>query len=175
MNSIDTYGNIKFTMSVANASALEFFDLHINEQNKICVDVYVKPTNSFTYVLPSTCYPKRNINNISKIIALRLIRISDSDEKLDIRRDEYQNYLITRDYNVSLVKKQFYSVRNISRNEARQVKRKITKESFNLVTVCNSTLNNLQKVTKNNLLFLYSDLDMRTSNYIYILMYKIHN
>ena len=162
MNSIDTYGNIKFTMSVANASALEFFDLHINEQNKICDDVYVKPTNSFTYVLPSTCYPKRNINNIPKSITLRLRRICDSDEKLDIRRDEYQNYLITRDYNVSLIKKQFYSVRNISRNEARQVKRKVTKESFNLVTVCNSTLNNLQQVKKNNLLFLYSDLDMRT-------------
>ena len=43
-------------MSVANQSILEFLDLslHINEQNKICVDVYAKPTNSFTYVLPST-------------------------------------------------------------------------------------------------------------------------
>ena len=55
-------------MSVAYESALEFLDLsfHINEQNKICVDVYAKPTRSFTYVLPSKCYPKRNKNNILK-------------------------------------------------------------------------------------------------------------
>ena len=38
-------------MSVANnSSILEFLDLslQINEDNKICVDVYAKPTSSFT-------------------------------------------------------------------------------------------------------------------------------
>ena len=143
-------------MSVANQSTLEFLDLslHINEQNKICVDVYAKPTNSFTYVLPSTCYPKRNINNIPKSIALRLRRICDSDEKFDMHSDEYQNYLITRDYNISLVKKQFHSVRSISRSEARQVKRKVIQESFNFVTVYNPLLNNLQKVIKKQFAFI---------------------
>ena len=59
VNSIEISGKIRFTMSVAKDSALEFLDLslHINEHNKICVDVYAKPTNSFTYVLLSTCYP----------------------------------------------------------------------------------------------------------------------
>ena len=72
VNSIEISGKIRSTMSVAKDSALEFLDLslHINEHNKICVDVYAKPTNSFTYVLLSTCYPKKNINNISKGIAL---------------------------------------------------------------------------------------------------------
>ena len=82
MNSIDTSGKIKFTMSIANNnSILEFLDLslHINEHNKICVDVYAKPTNSFTYVLPSTCYRKRSINIVPKGITLRLRRICDSD------------------------------------------------------------------------------------------------
>ena len=49
-------------MSVANNnSILEFLDLslRVNEHNKNCVDVYAKPTNSFTHVLPSTCYPKK--------------------------------------------------------------------------------------------------------------------
>ena len=87
-------------MSIANNdSILEFLDLslHINEHNKICVDVYAKPTNSFTYVLPSTCYPKKSINKVPKGIALRLRRTRNSDEKFDIRSSEYQNYLITRD------------------------------------------------------------------------------
>ena len=78
-----------------------------------------------------------------------------------MRCGEYQNYLIARDYNISLVKKQFHSVRSISGSEARQIKRKKTKKSFNLVTVYNSLLYNLQKVIKNNLSLLCSDADMR--------------
>ena len=91
MNNIDTSGKIKVTMYVANESVLEFLDLSLDktEQNKFCVDVYVKLTNSFTYVLPSTCYPKRNITNIPKSVALRLGRICHSDEKFDTRRDEH--------------------------------------------------------------------------------------
>ena len=91
-----------------NNSILDFLDLslHINEDNKICVDVYAKPTNSLTYVLPSTCYPKKSINKVPKGIALRLRRICDSDEKFDIRSSEYQNYLIAGDNNPTLVKKQ---------------------------------------------------------------------
>ena len=90
-----------------NNSILDFLDLslHINEDNKICVDVYAKPTNSFTYVLPSTCYPKKSINKVPKGIALRLRRICDSDEKFDIRSSEYQNYSIAGGYNPILVKK----------------------------------------------------------------------
>lgn len=48
MKGIDTSGEIKFTMSVAKDSVLEFLDLnlHINKHTKICIDVYAKPTNS---------------------------------------------------------------------------------------------------------------------------------
>ena len=93
MNNVDTTRTIKFTMSVANESVLEFLDLtlHIDEHNKICVDVFAKPTDSFTYVLPSTCCPKKNINNVTRGIALRLRRICDADEKFDIRSSDYQN------------------------------------------------------------------------------------
>ena len=70
MNNVDTTGRIKFTMSVANESVLEFLDLrlHIDEHKKICVDVFAKPANSFTYVLPSTCYPKK-----ASIMSLRTL------------------------------------------------------------------------------------------------------
>ena len=48
MKSIDTSGEIKFTMPVAKDSLLEFLDLnlHINKHTKICIDVYTKSTNS---------------------------------------------------------------------------------------------------------------------------------
>ena len=58
-------------------------------------------------------------------IGLRLRKVCDTDEKFDIRSSEYQNYLIARDYKPTLVKKQFHAIKNISRQEARQVKPKV--------------------------------------------------
>ena len=86
MNNADAAGKMKFTMSVANESVLAFLDLslHVDEHSKIYVNFFAKPTNSFTYVLPSTCYPKKSINNVSKGIVLRLRRIWYTDEKFDI-------------------------------------------------------------------------------------------
>ena len=70
-------------MEVAEDS-LEFVDLKLmfdKEAKKISVDVFSKTTNSFTYVLPNTCFPKNNIENIPKGAALRLRRICDSEKK----------------------------------------------------------------------------------------------
>ena len=44
-------------MQAAGDDGLEFLDLKLKMVNgKISVDVFSKPTNSFTYVLPSTSY-----------------------------------------------------------------------------------------------------------------------
>ena len=83
LNNIDKTGKIQFTMQAAGDDGLEFLDLRLKMVNgKITLAVFSKPTNSFPYVLPSTCYPNRNIiKNVPKGIALRLRRISDCDEK----------------------------------------------------------------------------------------------
>ena len=87
INNLDPTEKIKFTMEVAEpGNYLEFLDLKLKWENgKITVDVYSKPTNSFTYVLPTTCYPRKSINNIPHGIALRLRRICDSDKKFKHR------------------------------------------------------------------------------------------
>ena len=87
---------------------LEFGDLKLKfdkESKQISVDVFVKDTGSFTYVLPSTCFPKNNIENIPKGVALRLRRICYSEEKFEKHSAEYQNYLIARDYKPGKKKK----------------------------------------------------------------------
>ena len=66
MNNVNTKSKIRFTMSFSNEVVLEFFDLHRDEQSKICVDVLTNPTNSVTDVSPSIFYPKKNINNVPK-------------------------------------------------------------------------------------------------------------
>ena len=120
LNTIDVSGKIRFTMETETENGLEFLDLRLKLKgcNKITVDVYSKPTNSFTYVDPKTCYPSRNINKIPEGIALRLRRTFDPDEKYKKRSIEYQNYLIARNYSPSLVVEQFQKVSQISHDNA---------------------------------------------------------
>ena len=108
-NNLDYTSKNKFTTQVADKNGLEFLDVKRKiVERKINVDEYSKPTNSFTYVLPSTCYSYKNIRNVPK--GLRLRRICDTDEKYNQRSSEYQSYLIGREYNPILVKKQFEEV-----------------------------------------------------------------
>ena len=61
---------------------LEFLDLKLKfdkESKQISLDLFAKDTDSFTCVLPSTCFPQNNIENIHKGVALRLRRICDSE------------------------------------------------------------------------------------------------
>ena len=99
-------------MEIAKDS-LEFLDLKLmfdKESKKISVDVFSKATNSFTYVLPNICFPKSNIENIPKGVALCLRRICDSDNKFEKCSKEYQSYFIARDYKPRKVRKQFFQI-----------------------------------------------------------------
>ena len=62
---IHSTGKIKFTMQVQDEDGIEFLDLKLKlENSKIAVDVFSKPTNSFTYVLPTSCYPSKKTVSI---------------------------------------------------------------------------------------------------------------
>ena len=74
---------------------LGFLDLILHKKElikKICIDAYAKPTNSFIYVLSSSCYPENNINKVLKGIALKFRRIYDLDEKCDILSSVCKSY-----------------------------------------------------------------------------------
>ena len=71
-------------------------------------------------MLPTSCYPRKSINNIPRGIALRLRRICDTDEKFNSRSIEHKNYLIARDYKPSIFNKHFAHVPTLSRQQARQ-------------------------------------------------------
>ena len=157
LNNIDSTGKIKFTMQIADDNGLEFLDLKLKIQNgKISVDVYSKPTNSFTYVMPSTCYPRKNINNVPRGIALRLKRICDSDEKFAARSTEYKNYLIARDYEPKVVEHHFKDISKLSRNEARKIKPKgQANDQILFATTYNPMLPNMRSLIKKHLPILH--------------------
>ena len=82
MNSIDSPKKMQFTISCPTDNVLEFLDLTLSSDatsKQILVDVFSKPTNSFTYLMPSTCFPRRNIENLPEGVALKLRRICDTD------------------------------------------------------------------------------------------------
>ena len=116
------------------------------------VDVFVEDNESFTYVFPSTCFPKNNLENIPKSVALevrRIRRICNSDEKFEKHSAEYQNYLIARDYKPAKTKKKtkpFSDIEKLTREEVR--KPKLLKSTFstscNLITRYNPLLPNLK-------------------------------
>ena len=86
LNQIDSTGKIKFTMQVQDEDRIEFLDLKLKcENSTIAADVFAKPSNSFTYVLPTSCYPRKSVNNVPHGITLRLRRICDADEKFNSR------------------------------------------------------------------------------------------
>ena len=60
--------------------------------------VHSKSTNSFTYVLPATCYPRKSVNNIPRDLTPQFRRIFDSDKKSKHQSEENINYLTVRDY-----------------------------------------------------------------------------
>ena len=166
LNQIDSTGKIKFTMQVQDEDGIEFLDLKLKlENSKIAVDVFAKPTNSFTYVLPTSCYPRKSINNIPRGIALRLRRICDTDEKFNSRSIEYKNYLIARDYKPSIVNKHFAHVSTLSRQQARQksTKRKSqVSKNVKLVMKYNLRLPDLNSLLKKHLPLIYKDPTLKT-------------
>ena len=143
LNSVDEAGKIKFTMEIAHQEkSWEFLDLTTKcVESKLSVDVFAKPNNSFTYLKPSTYYPRENINNVPCGIALRLRRIYDTDDKFESRANEYKQYLIARDYKPSLVDEKFQEVSKITRTEPREKRPKNNQLSkIKFLTTYNTSL-----------------------------------
>ena len=160
INTLDPTEKIKFTMEVAEpGNYLKFLDLKLKWENgKITVDVHSKPTNSFKYVLPTTCYPRKCINNIPHGIALPLRKIRDSDEKFKDRSEEYKNYLVARDYHPGLVDKQFRKVVMTSRHNARKKNIKRREESkVKFITTFNPALPSIEGLIRKHIYYLHSD------------------
>ena len=54
-------------MQVQDDDKNELLDLKLKlKSSNIAVDVFAKPTNSFTYVLPSISYPRKSLNNMPR-------------------------------------------------------------------------------------------------------------
>ena len=114
--------------------------------------------------MPSTCYPRKNINNLPRGIALRLKRICDSDENFAARSTEYKNYLIARDYEPKVVEHHFKDISKLSRNEARKIKPK-GQANYQILFAAtyHPMLPNMRSLIKKDKPILHSDTNLKNT------------
>ena len=73
LNSMDKAGRTNCTNKIASGTGLKLLDLKLKIfEGKIRVDIFAKPTNTFSYTTPNTYHSMKNIWNIPKGVALKL-------------------------------------------------------------------------------------------------------
>ena len=116
-------------------------------------------------MLSTSCYPRKSINNIPRVITLPLRWICDTDEKFNSRSIEYKNYLIARDYKPSIVNKHFAHVSILSRQQARQEstnRKGQMSKIVKLIMKYNPRLPDLNSLLKKHTPLLYTDPTLKT-------------
>ena len=74
---------------------LNFLDIQLKVVNNTLVfDIYYKPTNSFNYLIYSSCHPSDTKNNIALSLAKRIINIVTDNR--EIRLSELKKHVIER-------------------------------------------------------------------------------
>ena len=80
----------------------------------------------------------------------------------DEQSEEYQNYLIARDYQPGTAKREFEHVKKLRRSEARRPKVKPNQvRKLNFFTTCNPSLPNMDTLVKKYLPLLHSDENLK--------------
>ena len=115
-------------------------------------------------MLPTSCYPRKCLNNIPHGIALSLRHITILMKNFNSRSIEYKNYFINRDYKSSIVKKHFSHVSTLSR-QARQKsssRKSQVSKSVKLIMKYDPRLPDLNSLLKKHMPLLCTGPTMRT-------------
>ena len=117
-----SHNTMKFDEPQYNAeeSSCNFLDMKITiSEGKITTDLYKKPTDVPSALLPSSAHPGHISNSIVFSMAFRLLRIVSSPELFNQRLGELkENVLIPRGYKPAKIEAAFAKVRSISRVDA---------------------------------------------------------
>ena len=106
---------IKFTAEWSKTS-INLLDVTASiAEGRIETDLYVKPTDSHQYLLPSSCHPFYCKKGIPYSQALRLNRIC-SNKFFDKRCNDLEKYLLDRGYSERMVRKEILRARAIPRD-----------------------------------------------------------
>ena len=85
------------------------------KKGQIILDLYRKPTDRNKYLLPDSCHPYSNIENIPYSLALRITRICTEEDTRDQRHNELKLMLIDRNYPEGLINAAICKAKSIPR------------------------------------------------------------
>ena len=86
--------------------------------SQITTDLYKKPTDRNQYLMTSSCHPAHVTNNIPFSLALRIVRICSNESNRDIRLDELNQLLLSRNYKPGIIRTAIERAKSIPRVEA---------------------------------------------------------
>ena len=149
---------------------VNFLDLNITLDrisNKIKFSLYIKPTNTFSYLLPSSNHPSFITENIPKGIFIRIRRICTCFIDFLYFSSNIALQLRTRNYDYNKVCKMINSIANIDRKILLEYK---VKSSFkkDSIFLCRLYDNNLKDLNTN----LLRNIDSLSSKYPYLALKK---
>ena len=102
----------------SNETSVPYLDTSCSiRDGKIILDLYRKPTDRNRYLLPDSCHPYSNIENIPLSLAIRITRICTEPETRDLRHSELKDMLTERNYPLGII--------NAAINKARAIPRAI--------------------------------------------------
>ena len=108
--------SIKFTCEYSREK-VNYLDVQvIVREGKLITDLYVKQTDSHQYLDPSSCHPYHCTKSTPYSQVLRLNRICSENVSFDLRCNELEEWLIKRNYNPRVVRKQILKARALSRD-----------------------------------------------------------
>ena len=99
-------------------SSVPFLDTSCSiKKGRIILDLYRKPTDRNKYLLPDSCHPYSNIENIPVSLAIRILRICTEPDTREICFSELKEMLLDRNYPEGII--------NAAINKARAIPRHI--------------------------------------------------
>ena len=88
------------------------------ENGKITTDLCRKPTEICMYLLPLSCHPVYISYNIPYSLACRIVRVCSKPELRDAQFLKLRDFLLSRDYNSSIVDSALVRAKAIPREVA---------------------------------------------------------
>jgi hypothetical protein len=143
-------------LNIVHSDNVAFLDLKISFDyltNKFVTDLYIKPTNTFSYLLTSSNHPMHIFKNIPKSLFIRIRRICSNYIDYLFHSKKLIIQLFKRGYNLAKITSIARSIGSIDRLKLLPYKNKnsnLNKNSLNLFNKFDKSLDFLKNILNNS-------------------------
>jgi len=129
--------------------------------NTLSTSLYSKPTDSHSYLHPSSCHPPHTFKNIVYSQALRIRRICSDGEDSCHQLDTLEKHFQRRDYPTDTIKSQIQKAKEVDRSQLLKYKKKQSNNRVPIVTTYNPLLRGLGAIFQKHMCILHESPDLK--------------